>query len=163
MICPNTVLLVDADGDCEDLVAKAAARSKLKVRWVRTSREAFQLLSKRIRELALIVVDLDPGAHGNAVLNSLGGCAEAPGAITLTGLEQTYAEPISRGHGAAACLAKPLDIEKLSRTLSEVLVHHFPTCDLWGHTQSKHPTGNSRSALRGIATKLNPRRTRRAE
>lgn len=161
MIKPDTVLLIDADGDCEDIVARAAARLAFRVRWVRTSREAFQFLSSHTRNLALIVVDVDPGAHGMAILSAVTECAESPGIVVLTALEQTYAEPISRSHGAAACLGKPVDIEKLSHTIRDVTAHHFSTCDLWGHVQPRRASADHRAALRGIATKLTPRLARR--
>lgn len=161
MIKPNTILLIDADGDCEEIVARAAARSAFRVRWVRTSTEAFDFLNKQFGKLALIVVDLDPGAHGMAILQAVSGCAEGPAVIALTALEETYAEPVSRTHGAAACLAKPIDIQKLSRTLRDVAAHQFPSSDLWGHPQPKQVRNDTRTALRGIATKLSPGMARR--
>jgi DNA-binding NtrC family response regulator len=158
MIKQDTILLVDADGDCEEAVAQAAARSRYSVRWVRTSREAFKFLNEKVRDLALIIVDLDPGAHGLAILEALSACADYAGIIVLTALEESYAAPISRTHGAAACLAKPIDIEKLARTIQNVTEHQFPTCDLWGHTQPRpcHGGREASAVLRGIATKLSP-------
>ena len=158
MTGPDRVLLIDPDGDCEDIVAKAAARWKFKVDRVRTSREAFHRLNKHIRDLALIVVDLDPDSHGMAIVHAATGCAESPGIIFLTAFEESYAGPISRMHGAKACLAKPVDSEKLSRTLRDVAARQFPSCDRWGHLQAEPPpaTRQQRLALRGIAGKLSP-------
>lgn len=160
MIKPDTILLVDADGDCEEIVARSAARSGYRVRWVRTSREAFKLFNEKGRDLALIVVDLDPGAHGLAVLEAVSACADCAGIVVLTALEESYAGPISRTHGAAACVAKPINTEKLGAAIEEVMQHRSLTCDHWGHTQ---PTpcrggGEVRAVLRGIATKLSPMR-----
>jgi len=159
-----TILLVDADGDCEEVVARAAGHSYHRVRWVRTSREAFKFLNEEVRDLALIIVDLDPGAHGLAILEAISACADCAGVIVLTALEESYAGPISRTHGAAACLAKPIDGEKLARTIEVVMEHQSLTCDLWGHTQPRpcHGRREARAVLRGIATKLSPSVTQRA-
>lgn len=157
----DTILLVDADGDCEEVVARAAARSRYRVRWVQTSREAFKFLNEEVRDLALIIVDLDPGAHGLAILEAVSACADCAGVIVLTALEESYAGPISRSHGAVACLAKPIDTEKLARTIGTVMEHQFLTSDLWGHTQPRprHGRREARAVLRGIATKLSPTAT----
>jgi DNA-binding NtrC family response regulator len=154
----DTILLVDADGDCEEVVARAAARSRYRVRWVRTSREAFKFLNEEVRDLALIIVDL---AHGLAILEAVSACADCAGVIVLTALEEFYAGPISRTHGAVACLAKPIDREKLARTIGTVMEHQFLTSDLWGHTQPRpcHGRREARAVLRGIATKLSPTAT----
>ena len=158
MMKQDTILLVDADGDCEEIVARAATRLRYRVRWIRTSREAFKFLNKEVRDLALIIVDLDPGAHGLAILEAVSACADSAGVVVLTALEESYAGPISRTHGAAACLAKPIDSEKLARTIEVVMEHQFLTCDLWGHTKPRpcHGRREASTALRGIAAKLSP-------
>jgi DNA-binding NtrC family response regulator len=155
----QTILLVDTDGDCEDAVAKAAARSGYSVRWVKTCRDGFQFIHDQIRDLALIVVDLDPGAHGMSLLEAISSCADSPEMIVLSALEETYAGPISQKHGAAACLSKPIDIARLARTIEEVTTHEVRDSDFWGHPQPHPAHGRAaiRRALRGITAKLSPR------
>ena len=115
----NSILLVDADGDCEELVALAAAQTGHESRWVKTSREAFAILGRQVRRFAAVIVDVDPGAHGLALLEAVSSCAERPPMLVLTALEETYMESIAKRHGAATCLGKPISLTKLRATAPE--------------------------------------------
>ena len=66
----NTILLVDADGDCEAIVKQTADRLGYDVQLTETSREAFAILRNSIKP-GLVVVDVDPGAHGLALLEAI--------------------------------------------------------------------------------------------
>src|ERR1044071_7678705 len=127
------VLLIDADGDCEDTVSEVAAREGYDTHRVKTSREAFALLQGRFYSLRLIVVDVDPGAHGLAVMEAITSCADRPPLLVLTALEESYMKPIARAHGAAGCLAKPLDARKLSTLLRRLIEKQHLSADRWGH------------------------------
>jgi DNA-binding NtrC family response regulator len=152
----NAVLLVDADRDCEGIVLEAAARAGRRLQLVTTSREAFASLTERMREIALVIVDVDPGAHGLALLEAIGACAEKPPMVVLTALEQTYMEPIAREHGAVACLGKPISIEKLSVTIQNISAERCVTCDYWGHLVPSriNKTLDVKAVTRGISAKL---------
>src|ERR1700686_1859011 len=113
----NVVLLVDADGDSESIVLKAAALTLRDVLLVKTSRHAFGILQNEMRRLDAVIVDVDPGAHGLALLEAISGCAERPPIIVVTALEETYMKPITAEYGATACLGKPIRIETLKSTL----------------------------------------------
>ena len=63
--------------------------------------------------LALVIVDVDPGAHGLALLEAISGCADRPQIVVITALEETYMTPIARKHGASACLGKPITLQRL--------------------------------------------------
>jgi DNA-binding NtrC family response regulator len=101
----NVVLLVDADGDSVGIVLEAAARIGHTARLAKTSREAFEILKREIRRLDIVIVDVDPGAHGLALLEAISGRAERLPIIVVTALEETYMKPITAEHGATACLA----------------------------------------------------------
>ena len=161
----NSILLVDADGDCETLVSCVAAQNGGGVRWVRTSREAFYILSDQLRKVEVIIVDVDPGAHGIALLEAISGCAERPPLIVLTALEESYMKPIATNHGATACLGKPVSATRLRETFHHMERHPHLTSDSWGHPTVSHADHKRevKSALRGIAQKLSPSaKTRRA-
>jgi DNA-binding response OmpR family regulator len=68
-------------------------------RLAKTSREAFEILKREIRRLDIVIVDVDPGAHGLALLEAISGCAERPPIIVVTALEETYMKPITAEHG----------------------------------------------------------------
>ena len=61
------VLLVDADGDSEGFVLEAAARTGRGVLMAKTSRDAFKIIRDELHLLDLVIVDVDPGAHGLAM------------------------------------------------------------------------------------------------
>src|ERR1700726_3109323 len=86
----NVVLLVDADGDSEGMVLKAAARSGRDVLLVKTSRDAFRILQNEMRRLDAVIVDVDPGVHGLALLEAISSCADRPAIVVITSLEETY-------------------------------------------------------------------------
>ncbi len=139
----NLILLVDADADSLGFVLEAAARTGHGVRVAQTSAEAFQLLTKELRHLDVVIVDVDPGAHGMALLEAVSGCHDKPPLLVLSGFEETYMAPVARRHGAAACLCKPFSIDTLHRTLDRVIANappraEFTWCDKWG-SPCEHP------------------------
>jgi DNA-binding response OmpR family regulator len=153
----NVLLLVDADGESEGIVLKAAARTGRDVLLVRTSRDAFRILQNEMRRLDAVIVDVDPGAHGVALLEAISGCADRPPIVVITALEETYMKPIALEHGAAACFGKPILNEKLSSALNAVSTQSR-TCDRWGcliPSRVSHDL-NVKACFSGIATKLSP-------
>ena len=116
----NLILLVDADADSLRLVLEAAARTGHGVRLAKTSRDAFAVLQKGLHDLDVVIVDVDPGAHGLALLEAVSACAERPPMVVVTALEETYMQSIAKEHGAAACLGKPITIERLKAALGRV-------------------------------------------
>jgi DNA-binding response OmpR family regulator len=152
------VLLIDADGDSEDIVSESASSTGREVLLVRTSRDAFKILGEQMTRLDVVIVDVDPGAHGLALLEAISSCAERPPIIVITALEETYMKPISVEHGAAACLGKPITIAKLRSTLNDVSAMRPLTSDRWGSLvpRSTDKGLSVRAAFRGIAEKLSP-------
>lgn len=153
----NAILLVDADGDSEKIVSLAAAHAGRDVLVARTTSDAFQILKDQMQRLALVVVDVDPGAHGLALLEAISACADRPQIVVITALEETYMTPIAVKHGAAACVGKPITLHRLHATLSEVAARSL-TCDRWGALVPSiaNETLNLKSRFRGIAAKLSP-------
>ena len=152
------VLLVDADGDSEGFVLEAAARTGRGVLTAKTSRDAFKIIRDELHRLDLVIVDVDPGAHGLALLEAISGCADTPAMIVITALEESYMKPISQEHGAAACLGKPITIAKLKSTLDEVSANWALTSDRWGSLVPRRTekTSTVKARFRGIAAKLGP-------
>lgn len=153
----NIVLLVDADGDSEGIVSEAAARTGRDVLLAKTSRDAFRVLGNKMRRLDVVIVDVDPGVHGLALLEAINGCADRPPIVVITALEETYMKPIAMEHGGAACLGKPIMIQKISAALSAVSTQSR-TSDRWGRLiPSKVKTEPAVNAgFGGIAAKLSP-------
>ena len=139
-------------------VSKAAASTGREVLLAKTSRDAFEIIEKQIRRLDLVIVDVDPGAHGLALLEAISACAERPPMIVVTALEEIYMNPIAAEHGAADCLGKPLGLQKLLSTLENVSIHQGLTSDRWGSVipPPVKKWMDTRGQFRGIAAKLSP-------
>lgn len=144
----KTILLVDADADLAGEVLEAAAKTGHAVRLAKTSRDAFQVLSDESEDVDLAIVDVDPGTHGMAPLEAIGAREQHPPVIVMTALEESYVKPIAERHGASACLAKSVSIEKLRSTIDEAPLasRRIVRSDLWGHLckeqQRKHECGS---------------------
>jgi DNA-binding NtrC family response regulator len=153
----HALLLVDADGDSEKIVSLAAARTGHHVLVARTSCDAFRILKDQMPRLDLVIVDVDPGAHGLALLEAISGCADKPQIVVITALEETYMTPIATKHGAAACLGKPVTLQRLYKTISDVAVRSL-TCNRWGGLvpSTANERSNVHDRFKGIAAKLSP-------
>ncbi len=154
------LLLIDIDRDCEAVVSKAASQLGYDLLITRVSREALGVIRNRVKDLALIVVDLDPGAHGVTLLEAINGYADRPPMIVLTALEEMYMCPIAAAHGATACLGKPVRTPQLRAAMEQAVKSHSLTSDRWGSPVPPVPrklmTGHER--FPGITAKLGPTR-----
>jgi DNA-binding response OmpR family regulator len=153
----HTILLVDADGDSEALVSEVANRFGRDVLVAKTSCDAFRILGNQMQRLDLVIVDVDPGVHGLALLETISGCADRPPIVVITALEEIYMKPISLKHGAAACLGKPITVHRLSSSLNNVSKRSL-TCDRWGCLipSPANKELNVRACFSGITAKLSP-------
>ena len=132
----NVVLLIDADADTASSLLEAASETNLDMRFARTSRDLFQLIQAGLDDVAVVVLDVDPGVHGMAVLEALDAWGPAPPVIVISSLEEAHLEPVALAHGAQECFGKPVSIERLKTAIAklarppEARVHQ---CDRWGH------------------------------
>ncbi len=132
----KVILLVDADADCAGIVLEAGARTGHGVRLSRDCREAFGFLNREFDRIDSLVVDVDPGSHGMALLAALGALRRRPPIIVLTALEESHMEPVAARHGAVGCLGKPLSIERLRAVIDRFVRSENDqeiSCDSWGH------------------------------
>ena len=133
----DVLLIVDADPSSIELVSLAAMKTKHRVIRAKTSREAFRILDGGLGEVDVVVVDVDPGVHGLAVLEAIDVSSTSPPVIVLTSLEEGYMTPIAAAHGAAACVGKPFTVAKLASVIEEVCAPSWRSaacsCDTWGH------------------------------
>jgi DNA-binding response OmpR family regulator len=130
------ILLVDSDADCGALVLEAAARLGHGVRLSRDSGQAFRFLQCEFDRTDALIVDVDPGDRGLALLAAISALHCRPPILVLTALEESHLEPTASRYGAVACLGKPLSparlhgaIEGIMRSKSE----EFTSSDCWGH------------------------------
>ena len=82
-----------------------------------------------------MIVDVDPGSHGLALLEGISALHCRPPIIVLTALEESHMEPVVARHGAAACLGKPLSSARLCAVIEQVTggETHGESSDTWGH------------------------------
>jgi len=130
----NVVLVLDADADTARAVASAAATGNCDLRFVQTSKEFFQFCSEDFENVTAIVLDVDPGVHGMAILEALDTCENTPPIIVVSALEEHRLSSVVERHGAMTCLGKPLSVTRLARAIDQTLGRvAAPRCDLWGH------------------------------
>ena len=134
------ILLVDADADCAGIVLDAGARTGHGVRLSRDGPEAFAFLNREFDRVDSLVVDVDPGSHGMALLAALWALWPRLPVIVLTAaLAESHLKPVVLRHGAVACLGKPLSVERLTGVIDRFVRPEDDqeiSCDPWGH-----PTG----------------------
>lgn len=65
-----------------------ASQSGHSVRLAKTSCDAFKVLKDEIDYIDIAVIDVDPGAHGMALLEAISGREERPPVVVLTALEE---------------------------------------------------------------------------
>ena len=85
---------------------------------VRSSQAAFRQLQAAVSDFDLAIIDLDPGVHGSALLEAIG---DRLPTLAVTSLEENYMDPITRRHGAFACLAKPFTADRLAELVNRAL------------------------------------------
>src|SRR5437762_10717681 len=115
----NVVLVLDADADTARAVASATAARNCDLRFVQTSREFFHFCREDFENVTAIVLDVDPGMHGMAILEASDVCENNPPIIVVSALEEHRLGPVVQRHGAMACLGKPLSSTRLGRALDQ--------------------------------------------
>ena len=130
----NVILVLDADADTARAVASAATTRNCDLRLVQTSKEFFHFCREDFENVTAIILDIDPGMHGMAILEASDVCENNPPIIVVSALEEHRLSPVVQRHGAMACLGKPLSLNRLARVLDQALGRAAaPRCDLWGH------------------------------
>lgn len=114
------ILLLNTDAEVEAAAVEAVFASRHGIRVAKTAPDAFQKLEGALDDVDAIIVDLDPKIHGTALLSALDGLGVGVPVIAVTSLEQCYMEPITKRHGAAACLSKPVTPELLAKTIARL-------------------------------------------
>ena len=134
------ILLVDTDADCAGVVLEAAARTGHSVRLSRDGPEAFAFLNREFDRIDSLIVDLDSGDHGMALLDAVCTLWYRLPVIVLTALEESHTKPVILRHGAVACLGKPLSIERLRQMIDRFVPSENDqeiSCDSWGHPSGR--------------------------
>ena len=149
----KVVLVLDADADTAGVVALAASSGNYDLRFAQTSKDFFHFCSDDFEDVAAIVLDVDPGVHGMAILEALDACENPPPIIVVSALEEHRLGPVVQRHGAIACLGKPLSFTQLGRALDQAVERATaPRCDLWGHVTNCSCSSRRTGGLQTIAT-----------
>ena len=137
MVDRNRVLLISSDLAVAEAALEAVRSTRSALQLASTSGEAFRALSEEVDDVAVVILDLDPVIHGLALLEALAMCEQMPPLLAITDLEEKDIKPIVQQHGGVACIAKPVDAEKLASAIHEARASVPPSsrwrCDRWGH------------------------------
>ena len=148
----NVVLVLDADADTACAVASAATTRDCDLRFVQTSKEFFHFCREDFENVIAIILEIDPGMHGMAILEASDVCENTPPIIVVSALEEHRLGPVVQRHGAMACLGKPLSFTRLGRALDQAGERAAaPRCDLWGHVTNCPCTFRKTSVVQQFA------------
>lgn len=149
----NVVLVLDADADTARAVASAATARNCDLRFVQTSKEFFHFCREDFENVIAIILEIDPGMHGMAILEASDVCENTPPIVVVSALEEHCLGPVVQRHGAIACLGKPLSFTQLGRALDQAVERATaPRCDLWGHVTNCSCSCRRTGGLQTIAT-----------
>ena len=149
----NVVLVLDADADTASAVASAATTRNYDLRFVQTSKEFFHFCREDFESVVAIILEIDPGMHGMAILEASDVCENTPPIVVVSALEEHCLGPVVQRHGAIACLGKPLSFTQLGRALDQAVERATaPRCDLWGHVTNCSCSCRRTGGLQTIAT-----------
>ena len=149
----NVVLVLDADADTARAVASAATTRNCDLRFVQTSKEFFHFCREDFENVIAIILEVDPGMHGMAILEASDVCENTPPIVVVSALEEQCLGPVVQRHGAIACLGKPLSFTQLGRALDQAVERATaPRCDLWGHVTNYSCSCRRTGGLQTIAT-----------
>lgn len=149
----NVVLVLDADADTARAVASAATTRNCDLRFVQTSKEFFHFCREDFENVIAIILEIDSGMHGMAILEASDVCENTPPIVVVSALEEHCLGPVVQRHGAIACLGKPLSFTQLGRALDQAVERATaPRCDLWGHVTNCSCSCRRTGGLQTIAT-----------
>jgi FixJ family two-component response regulator len=149
----SVVLVLDADADTARAVASAATTRNCDLRFVQTSKEFFHFCREDFENVIAIILEIDPGMHGMAILEASDVCENTPPIVVVSALEEHCLGPVVQRHGAIACLGKPLSSTQLGRALDQAVERATaPRCDLWGHVTNCSCSCRRTGGLQTIAT-----------
>ena len=149
----NVVLVLDADADTARAVASAALTRNCDLRFVQTSKEFFHFCREDFANVIAIILEIDPGMQGMAILEASDVCENTPPIVVVSALEEHCLGPVVQRHGAIACLGKPLSFTQLGRALDQAVERATaPRCDLWGHVTNCSCSCRRTGGLQTIAT-----------
>ena len=149
----NVVLVLDADADTARAVASAATTRNCDLRFVQTSKEFFHFCREDFENVIAIILEIDSGMHGMAILEASDVCENTPPIVVVSALEEHCLGPVVQRHGAIACLGKPLSFTQLGRALDQAMESAVaPRCDLWGHVTNCSCSCRRTGGLQTIAT-----------
>jgi FixJ family two-component response regulator len=144
---------LDADADTARAVASAATTRNCDLRFVQTSKEFFHFCREDFENVIAIILEIDPGMHGMAILEASDVCENTPPIVVVSALEEHCLGPVVQRHGAIACLGKPLSFTQLGRALDQAVERAAaPRCDLWGHVTNCSCSCRRTGGLQTIAT-----------
>jgi len=111
---PN-IFLISGDPEIERAVREAARRTCNGLTVAHTARDAVKEFTHGFDDLSLILMDLDPDAHGVTLLSGIEDCPGNAPVVALTGCQESQMKPLAMGRGAAGCLGKPVTASRFQR------------------------------------------------
>ena len=84
--------------------------------------DALQIVSRRRRELHLVVLDFDADCRGMALLSAIQTCCEEVPTLVVASKDSEHANAIAYARGARICLNKPLSAAMLANAIADLTI-----------------------------------------
>jgi FixJ family two-component response regulator len=131
----NVVLLIDPDADTRASMLTAAEITGFDIRFAQLKRDLSEITEFELDDVAAIVLDYDPDAHGSVIDGELSRWQPRRPLIFISRGEGLHHPLILTGR-AARHLTKPVTANQLAHSIEAVvkaLECHCVSCDQWGH------------------------------
>ena len=133
----RAILFIEADDAESSRTVQTTALAETRELLRGAHEEAPRLLAHHRNDIAVVIIDFAPGQVALDLLEAIAASATNPPVIVLSDEEQLGSAPFARKSGAAACIRKPLTVEKLTSVLAQLCSaerhNQSWTSDAWGH------------------------------
>jgi FixJ family two-component response regulator len=132
---PNLILLLDADADTCAATLAAAKIAGFDVRIGQIQHDLSEIAEFGLDDIAVIVLDYDPGAHGSALGETLAQW-QPPRPLIFISSDMIVPPPRLPAGGATKHLMKPVTVDQLTHAigaLANPCEAQTPCSDRWGH------------------------------
>jgi len=136
----NVILLIDADVETSAAAITASENANFDIRFAKIDRDFSEIVKLGLDDIAAVVLDYDPAAHGSANAEILERWLPARPLIFVSRSEDLR-RPLLVTGGTTRHLVKPVTAHRLAHTIATIV--HKPecrclSCDQWGHPKTEH-------------------------
>lgn len=117
-----TILLLTTDSELEAAVQEGANHAGYALTVGQSPEDAAPILGQLLRQIAVVIVDLDSAVHGKVWLGALQSLDGKVPAIAASRLNPQFLGPVAQRHGVSYWLAKPASAVEIANAVMAAMV-----------------------------------------